>query len=50
MAHYVAFYQRLKANAAPGVAPPVASTDGVHFDRIPAPEEIPALLAYLRKL
>jgi cytochrome c peroxidase len=48
--HYVAFFQRLKANAAPGVVPPVASTDGVHFDRIPAPEEIPALLAYLRKL
>jgi cytochrome c peroxidase len=51
VAHYVAFFQRLRANAAaPGVAPPVASTDGVHFDRIPLPEEIPALLAYLRKL
>ena len=30
--------------------PPVASTDGVHFDRQPTPEERPALLAYLRKL
>jgi hypothetical protein len=27
-----------------------ASTDGVHFDRIPRPEERAALLAYLRKL
>jgi len=49
--HYVAFFKRLKAIAAPNAAPPpVASTDGVNFDRIPTPEEIPALLAYLRKL
>jgi hypothetical protein len=27
-----------------------ASTDGVHFDRQPLPEEPAALLAYLRKL
>ena len=32
------------------LVPPVASTDGVHFDRIPLPAELPALLAYLRKL
>jgi hypothetical protein len=30
--------------------PPVASTDGVHFDRMPKPDERSALLAYLRKL
>jgi cytochrome c peroxidase len=48
--HYVAFFQRVEANAAPGVVPPVASTDGVHFDRRPTLEERPALLAYLKKL
>jgi len=48
--HYVEFFKRVKANAAPGVVPPVASTDGVNFDRIPTPEERPALLAYLMKL
>jgi hypothetical protein len=32
------------------VMPPVASTDGVNFDRQPLPEERAALLAYLRKL
>jgi hypothetical protein len=30
--------------------PLVATTDGVHCDRQPAPEERAALLAYLRKL
>jgi hypothetical protein len=40
----------VKVNSAPGVAPPVASTDGVNFDRAPKPEERAALLAYLRKL
>jgi cytochrome c peroxidase len=48
--HYVEFYKRVQAIAPPGVVPPVASTDGVHFDRIPLPEERAALLAYLRKL
>ena len=47
--HYIEFFKRVEANQAP-VAPPVASTDGVHFDRRPTPEERPALLAYLRKL
>ena len=32
------------------VVPPIATTDGVNFDRRPAPEERAALLAYLRKL
>ena len=48
--HYIEFFKRVEANAAPGVVPPVASTDGVHFDRRPTLEERPALLAYLRKL
>ena len=48
--HYIEFFKRVKANAAPGVVPPVASTDGVHFDRQPRPEERAALLAYLWKL
>ena len=48
--HYIQFYKRVQAIAPPGTVPPVASTDGVHFDRIPLPEEVPALLAYLRKL
>ena len=50
MDHYVAFYQRVQVIAPPGVVPPVASTDGVHFDRAPLPEERATLLAYLRKL
>jgi cytochrome c peroxidase len=48
--HYIEFYKRVQAIAPPGVVPPVASTDGLHFDRIPLPEERAALLAYLRKL
>jgi len=48
--HYVQFFKRVQALAAPGVVSPVASTDGVHFDRAPRPEERAALLAYLRKL
>jgi cytochrome c peroxidase len=48
--HYVEFFKRVKAVAAPGVVPPIASTDGVNFDRMPLPEERSALLAYLRKL
>jgi cytochrome c peroxidase len=48
--HYVEFFKRVKANAAPGVVPPILTTDGVHPDRPPLPEERPALLAYLRKL
>ena len=48
--HYVEFFKRVQANAAPGVVPPIASTDGVNFDRPIKPEERAALLAYLRKL
>jgi cytochrome c peroxidase len=48
--HYVEFFKRVKANAAPGVVPLVATTDGVNFDRQPTPEERAPLLAYLRKL
>jgi cytochrome c peroxidase len=48
--HYIEFFKRVRVVAQPNVVPPVASTDGVHFDRQPTPEERPALLAYLRKL
>ena len=48
--HYIEFFKRVQVNAPPGVVPPIASTDGVHFDRQPLPEERAALLAYLRKL
>jgi len=46
--HYMAFFDRVKANQV--VPPPIATTDGVHFDRRPTAEEREALLAYLRKL
>jgi cytochrome c peroxidase len=48
--HYIEFFKRVQANAPPGTVPPVATTDGVNFDRHPRPEEREALLAYLRKL
>jgi cytochrome c peroxidase len=48
--HYIQFFKFVEAVQPPGVVPPVASTDGIHFDRIPKPEEVPALVAYLRKL
>jgi cytochrome c peroxidase len=49
--HYTAFFKRVLANLPAGnKLPPAISTDGVNFDRPPLPEEIPALLAYLRKL
>jgi cytochrome c peroxidase len=47
--HYIAFYDHVRATAIQQ-APPVASTDGVHWDRQPRPEERAALLAYLRAL
>jgi cytochrome c peroxidase len=48
--HYVEFFKRVQANAPPGgPVPPVATTDGIHFDRRPIPEEREALLAYLRR-
>jgi cytochrome c peroxidase len=48
--HYIEFFKRVQVNAPPGVVPPIASTDGVNFDRAPKPEERAALLAYLRRL
>jgi cytochrome c peroxidase len=48
--HYIGFFDLVRANAPPGVAPPVASTDGVLFDRQLIPEERAPLLAYLRRL
>jgi hypothetical protein len=48
--HYIAFYKRAQALAAPGVIPPFATTDGVHLDRQPLPEETAALVAYLKTL
>ena len=47
--HYIQFFNRVKANAAPGTVPPVATTDGVHFNRQPLPEEREALLALSAK-
>lgn len=48
--HYIEFFKRVRAVAPPEPLPPVASTDGVNWDRQPRPEERAALLAYLRKL
>ena len=49
--HYIEFFKRVEALHLAGTPiPPVATTDGVHFDRHPTPEERAALLAYLRKL
>ena len=49
--HYDALFRRAEVNFVPGgVVPPIATTDGVHFDRRPLPEERAALLAYLKQL
>jgi hypothetical protein len=48
--HYIEFFKRVQALAPPGVVPPVATTNGVDFDRAPTVEERASLLAYLRKL
>jgi hypothetical protein len=49
--HYTAFFKRVQANVVPpNKLPPAISTDGVNADRPPIPAEVPALLAYLRKL
>ena len=49
--HYIELFKRVEANFVPGnVVPPIATTDGLHFDRRPTLEERPALLAYLRTL
>jgi cytochrome c peroxidase len=48
--HYIEVFRFAIANAAPGVVPPFTTTDGVHFDRAPTPEERAALVAYMKKL
>lgn len=48
--HYIELFKEIQATSPPGFVPPVASTDGIHFDRAPKPEERDALVAYLRKL
>jgi cytochrome c peroxidase len=49
--HYIELFKRVEALYVPGnVVPPIATTDGVHFDRRPTLDEREALLAYLRKL
>ena len=49
--HYIELFKRVRAIFPPGgPLPPLVSTNGVDFDRIPLPEEVPALLAYLKKL
>jgi hypothetical protein len=47
----MAFFTQLQVLTAPGAPLPApTTTDGVHFDRAPLPEERKALLSYLRKL
>jgi cytochrome c peroxidase len=49
--HYMAFFTQLRVQTPPGgPLPAPTTTDGVHFDRAPLPEERQALIAYLRKL
>jgi mono/diheme cytochrome c family protein len=49
--HYTEFFKRVQALAPPTAPmPPAISTDGVHADRPYTLDEVPALLAYLRKL
>jgi len=48
--HYTEFFKRVRVTLQPGAVPPVLSTDGVHFDRPPTPEERLPLLAYLKTL
>jgi cytochrome c peroxidase len=49
--HYIEFFKLVEVNFPPPASPPpIATTDGVHFDRRPLPEERSALLAYLRRM
>jgi hypothetical protein len=49
--HYIEFFKRVRVNFVPGnPIPPIATTDGINFDRRPTAAERAALLAYLRKL
>ena len=48
--HYIEFFKRAEAVTVPGAPiPPVATTDGIHFDRRPTAEERVALIAYLKR-
>ena len=48
--HYTEFFKRAIANAPSGPGAPILSTDGVHADRPPTPEERLPLIAYLKTL
>ena len=49
--HYIEFFKRVVINSPVGQPwPPAISTDGLHVDRPPVPEEVAPLLAYLRTL
>lgn len=49
--HYIEFFKLVQANVVPPAPiPPLATTDGVNWDRRPTVEERAALLAYLRKM
>lgn len=48
--HYIAVFNFVRAQQPPGVFPPVASTNGVAFDRQIQPEERAALVAYLKRI
>ncbi len=48
--HYIEFFKRAVANAPAGPGAPILSTDGVHADRPPTPEERLPLIAYLKTL
>ena len=48
--HYTEFFKRAIANAPAGPGAPILSTDGVHADRPPTPEERLPLIAYLKTL
>jgi cytochrome c peroxidase len=49
--HYVQVFKRVPTVLPPGAKlPPIISTDGVNADRPPLPDEVPALIAYLKKL
>jgi cytochrome c peroxidase len=48
--HYVEFFKRVRAVAPPGTVPPIASTDGVNFDRGLTPADRAPLIEYLQRL
>ncbi|MEO8064448.1 MAG: hypothetical protein ABI821_17055 [Pseudomonadota bacterium] len=48
--HYVEFFKRVQAVAPPGTVPPIATTDGLSFNRALKPEDREPLIAYLKRL